>query len=128
LLIQDTKGKTILPIIESKVAKGSKIYTDEYRPYRKLKNRFVRLYCNHKAKKYVIGETHTNGIENFWSHLKRGISGTYHHVSKKHLARYVNEFTFRHNNRKNKDGSIFNTCLKNCLTCLIIKHLTSGKG
>ena len=51
----------------------------------------------HSANEYVRGMAHTNGIESFWSVLKRGLHGTYHHVSVKHLAKYVNEFSFRLN-------------------------------
>ncbi len=53
----------------------------------------------HSAKEYVNGMAHTNGIESFWSMLKRGYYGTYHHMSAKHLDRYVNEFAGRHNQR-----------------------------
>ena len=54
---------------------------------------------NHSVGEYVNGEIHTNGLESFWSMLKRGYMGTYHHMSKKHLHRYVNEFAGRHNSR-----------------------------
>lgn len=53
----------------------------------------------HSAGEYVREQVHTNGIESFWAMMKRGIVGVYHHVSKKHLHRYVNEFTGRHNIR-----------------------------
>ncbi len=55
----------------------------------------------HREGEYVRGEVHTNSVENFWSLLKRGVMGTYHNVSKKYLPLYLNEFTFRFNNRKN---------------------------
>ena len=53
----------------------------------------------HSVKEYVNGQAHTNGIESFWALLKRGYHGTYHHMSPKHLSRYVNEFAGRHNQR-----------------------------
>ena len=53
----------------------------------------------HSAREYVDGEAHTNGIESHWALLKRGYIGTYHHMSGKHLQRYVNEFAGRHNAR-----------------------------
>ena len=53
---------------------------------------------NHSAGEYVSGKAHTNSIENFWSHLKRNITGTYHHVSRKQLPRYLDEFCFRSDN------------------------------
>ena len=55
---------------------------------------------NHSAGEYVRGMAHTNGIESFWSMLKRGYQGTFHHFSEKHLDRYVTEFAGRHNDRE----------------------------
>jgi transposase-like protein len=62
--------------------------------------------------KYVRGEVHTNNIESFWSLLKRGVIGTYHHVSKKYLPLYLAEFQFRFNNRNNDD--IFGEAVRGC--------------
>ena len=59
----------------------------------------TRASYNHSAGVYVRGDVHTNGIESFWSMLKRGLNGVYHHVSVKHLDRYVGEFAGRHNLR-----------------------------
>jgi transposase-like protein len=61
---------------------------------------------------YVRGEVHTNNIESFWSLLKRGVVGTYHNVSKQYLPLYLNEFSFRFNNRENPD--IFDAILRGC--------------
>lgn len=96
--LEDLKGNTIIPIIKSKISKNATVFTDEYRPYRQLKQNFKHQYVNHSQGKYVIGEAHTNNLEGFWSQMKRAIGRTYHSVSKKHLQRYVNEAVFRHNN------------------------------
>jgi transposase-like protein len=67
---------------------------------------------NHSAGEYVRGEVHTADIDSFWSLLKRGIMGSFHHVSKKYLPLYLNEFSYRHNNRDNPDvfGDLLTTC------------------
>jgi hypothetical protein len=86
------------------VAPGSKIYTDESKLYRALPpEMYVHGFVNH-LEKYVDGRVHTNGIENFWSLLKRGLKGTYVAVEPFHLFRYVDEQAFRYNNRKDTKG------------------------
>ena len=75
---------------------GSVVYTDEAAAYQGMQHR-SHWTVKHSANEYVKGMAHTNGIESFWSVLKRGLHGTYHHVSVKHLGRYVDEFSFRMN-------------------------------
>ena len=70
--------------------------------YRMLGNRHESV--NHTAKEYVRGNVHTNTIEGFFSLLKRGVYGTFHSVSKHHLHRYLDEFSFRYNTRELDDG------------------------
>ena len=72
------------------------VYTDSYPGYTGIKNHET---VNHKAGEYVRGQAHTNGIESFWALLERGYDGIYHHISHKHLHRYVNEFAGRLNIR-----------------------------
>jgi len=67
---------------------------------------------DHKSGEYVRGEVHTNNIESFWALLKRGVIGTYHHVSAKYLPLYLAEFQFRHNNRNNPD--LFGEAVRGC--------------
>ena len=72
------------------------VFTDEARAYKGLMN---HVAVPHSRGEYVHGEVHTNGIESLWSMMKRGINGTYHHISPKHTARYAQEFAGRHNDR-----------------------------
>lgn len=99
--------------MRDKVADDTKVFSDEYRPYRALGTQFEHSFVKHSASEYVNCVVHTNSIENFWSKFKRGIDGIYHHVSPKHLDMYVNEFTFRYDNRSLSEGSKFDVCLTN---------------
>jgi ISXO2-like transposase domain len=98
---------------------GSKIYSDEGTIYRSIPKEYIHAFVNH-MEKYVDGRVHTNGLENFWSLLKRGLSGTYGTyvaVEPFHLFRYLDEQVFRYNNRKDatgrklKDGERFEIAL-----------------
>ena len=79
------------------VENGSEVMTDEAQHYKRLEKWTLCKHSkvNHSKGQYVNGNTHTNSIGSVWSVLKRGINGTFHHISKKHLQRYLNEFTFR---------------------------------
>ena len=99
VVVPNRNKETILPIILNTVEQGSTIMTDEYTAYKDLKHTHEHFTVNHGAKEYVNKMAHTNGIENFWSHLKRGVDGIYHWVSKEHLQSYVDEFIFRFNIR-----------------------------
>jgi transposase-like protein len=82
-------------IVEN-VKRGSNVYTDCHRSYTGMKG-YNHEVVKHSVGEYVNGQAHTNGIESFWALLKRGYYGTFHHMSFKHLHRYVNEFSTRHN-------------------------------
>ena len=79
-------------------APDATVYTDDHQSYGGLP--FDHEAVKHSVSEYVNGMAHTNGIESFWALLKRGYHGTYHHMSEKHINRYVNEFAGRHNDRK----------------------------
>ena len=83
--------------------KNSEVITDEWGSYRGLDQWYLHNVINH-AKEYVRGHVHTNGLENFWSLLKRTIKGTYVNVEPFHLFRYLDEQAFRFNERKNEEG------------------------
>jgi transposase-like protein len=100
-VVQARTKDHLIPHIVKFVKPGSKINTDEASNFKLLKERygFDHEMVDHSAKEYVRGDVHTNSIEGFWSNVKRGIKGTYVHVSKKHLASYLREFEYRHNLR-----------------------------
>ena len=96
-VVPDISKATLQPFVESRTAAGATIYTDEWWGYRDLPN---RTSVKHGVGQWVDGQAHTNGLESFWSMLKRGFHGTYHHMSPKHLDRYVSEFATRQNLRE----------------------------
>lgn len=79
---------------------GSRVISDEWKSYKKLKEFYKHESVNHSQEEYVRGDVHTNTIEGFWAILKRSIYGIHHFVTAKHLQRYINEQAFRYNNRK----------------------------
>jgi len=84
--------------IHGNVEVGAQLYTDDHICFSDLDGLFYRhATVNHSAGEYARGPVSTNSIESVWAVLKRGLHGVYHHASKKHLARYVDEFTFRLN-------------------------------
>ena len=97
-VVPDTTKATLHDFIDSHVEFGSTVYTDEATAYSGLD--YPHETVKHSAGEYVREQAHTNGIESFWSMLKRGYIGTYHYMSEKHLDRYVNEFAGRHNMRE----------------------------
>ena len=87
------------PIIDN-VEQGSRVHTDEHRGYKGIdKHGYEHGTVEHRAGEYVDGDVHVNGIENFWSQLKKGISGTHVFASPQHLSKYAKEFEYRYNNR-----------------------------
>ena len=95
-VIEQRDGPTLKPFVRDRIAQEADVYTDDHRGYIGLDNHET---VNHTIGEYVRGQAHTNGIESFWSMLKRGYYGTYHRMSPKHLDRYVAEFAGRHNQR-----------------------------
>jgi len=103
-VIPNTTREVLQNEVLQNVKYGTKVYSDNAVGYDKLHYRFVHEFVNH-AEKYVDGRIHTNGLENFWSLLKRGLRGTYVAVEPFHLFRYVDEQVFRYNNRKGINDS-----------------------
>ena len=94
-----TDAATLQSFIHDHVKRGSEVYTDEHGGYRTLKG-FEHESLNHSVGEYVRGRAHTQGIDSFWSMLKRAHKGTFHKISAKHLDRYVTEFSGHHNDRE----------------------------
>ena len=119
----------LLPKINLNVKNGSTIVTDSYHAYKDLKNNFTHKSVKHSAGEYVRIEAktafkiHTNSIEGFWSLLKRGINGTYHWVSKKHINKYLAEYSMRYNSREMSDVARFELFCNNTQGKLLYKDL-----
>jgi len=100
-VVPNVRRPSIMPIVENYVLEGTRVYTDEMRTYNILPSMgYKHSNVPHALKIYVIGNTHTNTIEGFWSNVKNGIRGVYHYVSPRYLQSYLNEYSFRYNHRK----------------------------
>jgi transposase-like protein len=98
--VPEVTAKTLRPILVAQVDRKSFLMSDDAGQYRIMGPEFARHESvNHGAGEYVRGDAHTNTIEGYFSILKRGITGVYHHVSQQHLKRYLAEFDFRYNER-----------------------------
>ena len=101
-VVPNCKEKLLMGLIQENVKLGTTVHTDEMLSYRDLPTKgYPHFTVKHGQKQYVLGECHTNGLENFWKHLKGGIRGTHIHVSPQHLHKYAKEFEFRFNHREN---------------------------
>ncbi len=108
--VPNVKRKTLEPIIEDNVEKGSNVYTDEWLAYKDLGKWYTHEIVNHRKKEYVNGRASTNLAENFNSHLKRGLN-TYQWIKRKHAQKYVDEFSFRRNTKDYKEEDRFDLAL-----------------
>jgi hypothetical protein len=104
-VVPNVRRETLQVEILNQVEYGSKLYTDQAVAYSDLASRYAHEVVNH-AEEYVKDRVHTNGLENFWALLKRGLRGTYVAVEPFHLERYVDEQVFRYNNRATKDNPL----------------------
>ena len=112
-VVDNTKSYNMIEIAMNNIEEGSEIHTDEYKSYKLFKTFYTHKSVNH-SKEYVNSDkVHINNLENFFGTMKRGIYGIYHHISKKYLQNYVNEYCFRYNNRK--DINVFDLLLRQCV-------------
>ncbi len=111
--IPNVTAKTLKPILKAQIAKEANLMTDEFKSYVKIGKEFAshEAVC-HSRGEYVRGTAHTNTVEGYFSLLKRGLIGTFHHVGEQHLQRYVKEFDFRYNHRKVSDAERTTSALR----------------
>jgi transposase-like protein len=125
-VVEDRTREVLHSLASEHIAEGSTLVTDEWGGYKG--NEFQHEVINH-AVEYVNGLVHTQGIENFWSLLKRGLSGTYVSVEPFHLFRYIEEQAFRYNNRKLTDAQRFDIAAKGMVgKRLTLAELTGKTG
>ena len=105
-VLANTRKHTLQSEVQQRVEAGTEVYTDALRSYDGLRADYVHKVVDH-AERYVDGVVHTNGLENFWSLLKRTLTGTYISVEPFHLFRYLDEQAFRFNNRETRDSGRF---------------------
>jgi transposase-like protein len=119
-VIRNRRKHQLEDVVTDNVEAGSALYTDSLRSYDRMAARgYIHKVIDH-AETYVEGQVHTNGLENFWSLLKRALKGTYVSVEPFHLFRYLDEQAFRFNHRKGTDAMRFALALKG----IINKRLT----
>ena len=111
-VVEQASKATLTAFITDSVSADATVYTDEHRSYQGLA--YQHETVKHHTSEYVNGQAHTNGMESFWSFLKRVYHGIYHHMSKKHLDRYIQEFSGRHNIR-NSDTAAQMEFLVECM-------------
>lgn len=109
IVVPNTKGKTLRPILYNKVARNTIVVSDEWKAYRGIDGVYHHEIVDHSRSQYVneCGFT-TNTMEGAWAILKRTIMGAYHKIDRKHLQRYADEFSYRYNTRNLTDSEKFN--------------------
>lgn len=123
-VVRDTSYKSLtVPVLRS-VSRDATVYTDEWQGYKTVHKLYNHYIVDHGHGQYVNGNAYTNSIEGFWSILKRGLTGIYNNTSRKHLQRYVNEFSFRYNCRKMNGMERFNYLLCNSKRTITYQTLT----
>jgi transposase-like protein len=125
-VVPNRRKGTLQAEVKKHVEAGAALYTDALLSYEGLAGEYAHQVVDH-AVQYVDGRVHTNGLENFWSLLKRGISGTYVSVEPFHLFRYLDEQAFRFNNRKLADADRFNMVLSGILGKRVTYSALTGK-
>jgi len=110
IVVPDNKARTLRPLLHQHVDPSARLMTDQAAVYRTIKGHLHHEMINHEIE-YVRGDVHTQGIEGYWSILKRGLNGTFHHVGVGYLGHYLHEFEFRFNSRKTSDAERFSALM-----------------
>jgi transposase-like protein len=128
-VVPNRRKKALQDQIRHHVSAGAALYSDALQSYDGLSQEYGHKVIDH-AETYVNGRIHTNGLENFWSLLKRGINGTYVSVEPFHLFRYLDEQAFRYNNRHKpmKDGDRFEKAMSHVFGKRLTYAELTGKG
>jgi transposase-like protein len=127
-VVPNRKKSALQAEVKKHVEAGAALYTDALLSYDGLATHYAHQVVDH-AVQYVDGKVHTNGLENFWSLLKRGINGTYISVEPFHLFRYLDEQTFRYNHRKNMhDGERFDSAVRQIVGKRLTFDQLTGKS
>ena len=127
-IVSTTSVAALIPVIKETVTPGATVMTDELPAYTRLRNDYTHEFVTHSAEQYVNGRVHVNGIENFWSLVKRTLGGTYVSVEPFHLSRYLDEQAFRFNERKATPAERFRKVASSIVGLrLTWKELTGGQ-
>jgi transposase-like protein len=126
-VVANTRRATLQGEVRQQVEPGAEVYTDALRSYDGLQRDYIHKVVDH-AEKYVDGVVHTNGLENFWSLLKRTLTGTYISVEPFHLFRYLDEQAFRFNNRETNDAGRFVMVAASVVGKRLTYRELTGKG
>jgi transposase-like protein len=126
-VVPNVRRKVLGPEVRENVALGIQVFTDALSSYRDLGTDYIHNVIDH-AESYAEGQVHTNGLENFWSLLKRSIKGTYISIEPFHLFRYLDEQAFRFNNREMSDNQRFAKVAGSVLGKRLTYSELTGKG
>jgi transposase-like protein len=124
--VANTQRETLQGVVREYIEGGSYVFSDAWVAYNGLDREYIHQVIDH-AETYVKGNVHTNGIENFWSLLKRGLKGTYISVEPFHLFRYLDEQAFRFNERKQNDGGRFISAMQGITGKRVTYEKLTGK-
>ncbi|OGL35661.1 hypothetical protein A3F38_02455 [Candidatus Saccharibacteria bacterium RIFCSPHIGHO2_12_FULL_48_21] len=126
--VKSAGARALLPEIQQNIAPNTQIYSDEYGAYKTLPRLgYPHGTVRHRSNQFRNGDIHTQTIEGIWSHFKRGINGTYHHVSPKHLQKYCSEYEYRYNTRNISDIERFSEWFASSLCRLTYKELINAE-